>query len=164
VYRDVDALLIRATTHSTDIDLPAWPPLSDDAPEGWRTWLRDVWSRPAVAQAITVASPTLAAQVDRVCAANDVRDRRQLRRLVLATARYLLRMTGRSTPFGLFAGVATARVGSDPAVRWGGHHRPVIRPGTAWLDAVITALEGCPSLLRRLPVTLNNTARDDGEG
>jgi hypothetical protein len=84
--------------------------------------------------------------------------------LVLATARYLLRMTGRSTPFGLFAGVATARVGSDPAVRWGGHHRPVIRPGTAWLDAVITALEGCPSLLRRLPVTLNNTARDDGEG
>lgn len=64
--------------------------------------------------------------------------------------RCLLRMTGRSTPFGLFAGVAAAAVGVPPVVRWGAEHRPVVRAGGSWLVAVIGDLESSPALRRRL--------------
>jgi hypothetical protein len=76
-------------------------------PESVQGWLRGVWAVDAVADAIGHASPVLAQQVKEVCAGR-CPEVRKSRRVVLAMARYLLRMTGRATPFGLFAGVASA--------------------------------------------------------
>jgi thiopeptide-type bacteriocin biosynthesis protein len=86
-----------------------------------------------------------------------------MRRTVVSMARYLSRMTGRSTPFGLFAGVAAARFGSRPVTRWGARHRPVVRADAAWLASTVTGLERCPQLLRRLPVIVNNLCTVRGE-
>jgi len=158
VYQVLDALLIRASTHPSTIDLPAWPDASGAAGTDVESdWLTAVWSRPQVAEAITVASPALADQVARILAGQSC-DPRQRRRAVASVARYLLRMTGRSTPFALFAGVAPAALGAQPDVRWGRRHRPVTRADGAWLAAVITELEECPALIRRLPVMLNDLA------
>lgn len=163
MYRDVDALLVRAAAYPIDLEVPAWPPFAvDTPPQVWRTWLGQVWAVPAVAEAITAASPVLAEQVRRAVTGSG-HDRRQLRRMVLAVARYLLRMTGRCTPFGRFAGVAAGRIGPRPVVRWGDRHHAMVRPGTAWLSAVVTDLERCMPVLRRLPVTVNNTARVRGD-
>ncbi|WP_018909419.1 lantibiotic dehydratase [Salinispora arenicola] len=158
MFQILDALLIRASTHPVTFDLPPWPDLTGEIhPDPVSDWLTAVWSRQKLAAAITAASPTLADQVERI-RTGQCHDIRQLRRTVASTARYLLRMTGRSTPFALFAGVAPAPLGAKPAVRWGQLHQPVLRADGAWLAGVIALLEECPALLHRLPVMLNDLA------
>ena len=155
-----DAVLIRAAAYPGHIDLPAWPDMTgttDEHAGQRRGWLAQAWSREWLADAIGVASPVLARQVARVIAGSAC-DPRRLRLLMLAVARYALRMSGRATPFGLFAGVAPASVGPDLRVRWGEDHRPVLRAGASWLADAVTRLEAYPELLARLPVVANNLA------
>jgi thiopeptide-type bacteriocin biosynthesis protein len=160
MYRHADAIVVRAAAHPDRPDLPDWPAITgslerDAGPRG--DWLRQAWSRAWLAEAVEVASPALARQADRLAAARDS-DPRELRRVTLAVARYALRMTGRATPFGLFAGVAPASIGPGVQVRWGRNHRPVLRPAAAWLSAAVTSLEACPELLARLRVVASNLA------
>src|SRR5262249_2321847 len=117
----------------------------------WRDWLREGWSWESFADAVALASPVLAGQVSKACAGPPV-EPRQLRRIVLSVARYVLRMTGRATPFGLFSGIAPGRLDEGAVTRWGGHHRATVRLDAEWLSAVVVRLESCPALLRRLPV------------
>ena len=158
MYQVLDALLMRAATHPAHADLPAVPDLTGPVQADLvRDWLTTVWSHESLADAITVASPALAGQVARI---RDGRchDPRQLRRTVVSVARYLLRATGRGTPFALFAGVTPAAVGREPAMRWGRQHEPVTRADGAWLASVVASLEQSRELLRRLPVVLNDLA------
>ena len=156
LYKRIDAAMVRLPAHR--LEVPPWPDLSRD-PSGdrdqWRAWLAQLWSNESVAEAIEVASPVLARQVRQLCDGRDV-EPRQVRRVVLSVAKYVLRMTGRATPFGLFAGVAPAWFGARLSVRWGEEHRVVARPDAVWLSHVLTRLEGCPALLRRLHVVTNN--------
>jgi thiopeptide-type bacteriocin biosynthesis protein len=140
------------------MSLPAWPDLtafSDGHVREWRDWLSQVWSRESFADAITVASPVLAEQVGKVSAGRPV-EPRKLRLMVQAVARYVLRMTGRATPFGLFSGIAPVDLDRSVVVRWGEQHRAIIRLDAEWLSAMTARLEGCPQLLRRLPVMASN--------
>lgn len=158
MYEHVDAALIRAVAHPAGLRLPPWPDPADAAPDGvdrWRGWLREVWALPGVAEAIGVASADLAERVARAVDGRGLEER-QLRRAVVAVTRYLLRLTGRATPFGLFAGIGPVGLGPRAAVRWGEGHRAVARPDAVWLDAVVRELEAVPELLERLPVLANN--------
>jgi thiopeptide-type bacteriocin biosynthesis protein len=158
LYRCVDALLIRAAVHPNGLNLPPWPDLNSCADthlQEWRDWLREVWSWESFADAVALASPVLAEQVSKVCAGHPV-EPRKLRRIVLSVARYVLRMTGRATPFGLFSGIAPARLGEATVAQWGEQHRATVRLDAEWLSAVVARLENCPPLLRRLPVVANN--------
>ncbi|MGH4018807.1 MAG: lantibiotic dehydratase [Pseudonocardiaceae bacterium] len=123
--------------------------------ERWRRWLVQVWAQEAIAEAVEVASPVLARRVREVCAGHH-HEARQVRRMVVSVARYVLRMSSRATPFGLFAGVAPAGFGSRLAVRVGEDHRAVARADAVWLAGVVTHLEACPEVLRRVPVMANN--------
>ncbi|KLL11600.1 lantibiotic dehydratase [Protofrankia coriariae] len=165
MYRSLDVPLLRMAVVPADVDLPPWPALDDNtdgAVAGWTDWLRDIWARPVFADAMTLASPSLAARVvsvfDRQC-----HDRRAVRRAVTATARYVLRMTGRATPFGLFAGVGPAGFGARAHVRLGDDHRVHARPGGGWLAALADDLEAFDTLLRRLRVAADGlpVARGD---
>ncbi|MGD6751951.1 lantibiotic dehydratase [Streptomyces sp. BH105] len=158
LYRCADAALVRAARYSR-LPLPAWPDLTDDAPAGkvrWQTWLRDIWSLSEAADSIEQASPLLAQQVETLCSAASP-EPRQLRRAVVSVMRYLLRMTGRATPNGLFAGVAPASFGERPGWSWGEWHRPVVRADGDWIADLIARLEATPELLRHLHVMANNT-------
>ncbi|HEV3157370.1 MAG TPA: lantibiotic dehydratase [Candidatus Baltobacteraceae bacterium] len=158
MYRRIDAVLVRAAIHSNEMDLPAWPDVTESTGahvEQWRDWLVQVWSRGSFAEAIELASPVLACQVRKVFDGHSF-ESRQIRRIIMSVARYVLRMTGRATPFGLFAGVMPAKFGNRLAVRWGENHSPIVRPDAEWLAAVITNLEACPQLLSRLSVVMNN--------
>src|SRR4051812_30636025 len=79
-------------------------------------------------------------------------DAAQVRRMVTSLARYLVRMRGRATPFGLFAGVAPARFGAPAVSQWTGEHQRRTRADGVWLAAVIARLESHFVLLRRLRV------------
>ncbi len=141
-FRCVDAAVIRVAVLGGGLELPPWPDLTGGTPEHvreWRSWLRRVWEQDALVEAIEVASPVLARRVGDVCG-GQVQQPRRVRRVVESVIRYLLRMTSRATPFGLFAGVAPLRFGSRADVRWGERHRAVTRP----------------EVLRRVPVMANN--------
>src|SRR5262245_41300731 len=108
LYRYVDAALVRAAAHQ-ELGLPSWPDLTARPMrvQSWCAWLRKVWAVDAFAETVEHASPALAAEMAAVHAGRTP-DARQALRMVLSAGRYLLRMTGRATPFGLFAGVGPA--------------------------------------------------------
>lgn len=158
-YRAATVALLRAPALSP-ADLPPWPELSERGPDRaaqWIAWLRGVWGQARIAEALAHASPALAESVDAVCHA-DAPDVARVRRAVMATARYLLRMTSRPVPFGLLAGAGLAWFGDQPAVRWGADHRVVAHASGEWLEAVISKLEKMPGLLPGLRVVTNSAA------
>ncbi|RSS49090.1 lantibiotic dehydratase [Streptomyces sp. WAC05858] len=147
-----DVLLLRAAVAPFNVQHMRWPSPND--PGDCRRWLAEVWAEPEFATAVRAATPRLVRAVEQ--AVNDpMGSPRKVRRAVTATARYLLRATGRPTPFGLFAGVATAYCG--PAlVRFGVEHRPVARPDTLWLDHVRRDLQCRPDVLPHLSVAADD--------
>jgi len=162
-YRHVDAALLRATVHGSDVVPALWPDLADPAEvEQSCAWLDEVWSRVAVSEAIAVASPTLADRVEAVRLGLRPGPE-QVRRMVMSVARYLVRMRGRATPFGAFAGVVPLRFGVPVSVGWTECHQARTRAGGVWLAAVIAELEGCSELRARLTVTANDLAVVRGE-
>lgn len=162
-YRHIDAAVLRASAHTAGtVSLPPWPGLGDDArAEEWSVWIAEVWASAPVAQAVAVASPLLAEQIEAALAGRS-REVGQLRRMATALARYLVRMRGRATPFGLFAGVAAVSFGSHPSVRWSDPYQRV-RADAVWLADVIARLESCAPLRLRLPVVVNDLAVVRGE-
>ncbi|MFD8787293.1 lantibiotic dehydratase [Kitasatospora sp. NPDC059599] len=136
-----------------------WPDPAD--PASCRAWLDEVWSDAGFAAAISEAGTSLAERIDAIAAGQPVKPK-QIRRAAIAAARYLLRATGRPTPFGLFAGVAHATTGPAPELRWGTGHQPVARVDTEWLAAVTDTLEADRGLLDRLDVVFNNLASQRG--
>jgi thiopeptide-type bacteriocin biosynthesis protein len=101
--------------------------------------------------ALTVGSRDLLAALDRSPASG--RDAARVQRKLL---RYLIRMSARPTPYGLFAGVALARWGrrTDAALAAAA---PVTRtrPDMEWLWALVGTLEAIPEVRRRLRLIAN---------
>ncbi|WP_018543779.1 lantibiotic dehydratase [Streptomyces sp. LaPpAH-108] len=125
-------------------------------------WLRAVWADKDVAEALQHSSPALATQVRAMCT-DEHPAYRDVQRATLSVARYLLRAQHRATPFGLFAGVATAKFASQARADWGEEHVAVGRAGAEWLAALVARLESYPDLLERLPVVVNNTVTYRGD-
>jgi hypothetical protein len=132
------------------------PPPGSPA-EHWRSWLAPVWTDGPFRQAVTIASPDLAGQVEAVLDGR-VTDPRRARRASLAVARYAIRQARRSTPFGLFAGVTPVQFGGAPAVWIGDAHEAACRPDPEWLDSAIGVAEADSGAMADAEVTVNNLA------
>jgi lantibiotic biosynthesis protein len=122
-----------------------------DARSAGRRTLRELAALPRVHQAIQVASPSLAA------ALSGLDDGA---RQYAALHRYLIRMSTRPTPMGLFAGVAAgtfendsrsgiAMVGGDPV------RMTRTRADSAWLGQVVEQIERDPAARDSLRVRVN---------
>lgn len=81
----------------------------------------------------------------------------------MALAQYLVRMRGRATPFGAFAGVTALRFGQEVSVRWTDCYQARTRADAVWLADMIARLESCVALRRRLPVMANDLVLVRGE-
>ncbi|WP_405807333.1 lantibiotic dehydratase [Streptomyces sp. NBC_01187] len=155
--------MVRASGHR--LPLASWPDLTDSSShrvERWRGWLQAAWSREDLAAAVEHASPVLARQARAICTGG-CEDPRRVRRTASALVRYALRMHGRATPFGLFAGVAPVEFGNELVMAWGDQHRAFARADGAWLADVIKRFEACPAVLHRLSLVANNCAFRRGE-
>lgn len=159
LYRHAGGAMLRAAAFPLEQGL-GWPDMGD--PQSCRAWLCAVWALPGFADAARYASTPFAQQIDAIIDGQQV-DPRRLRTITLSAMRYLLRATGRPTPFGLFAGVAPATVADTARVRWGRHHRPMVRAGTVWLHELIVRLETMPQLLARLDVAVCDLVTDRGD-
>jgi len=163
-FRTGSTALVRAVARPS-LPFPPCPDLDDRSPSGSSArvaWLRAVWADQDFAEALQHSSPVLAAQVGALCTAEHS-TLRDVQRAALSVARYLLRAQHRATPFGLFAGVATAEFGPQARADWGEEHMAVGRAGAEWLAALVARLESCPDLLERLPVVINNTVTYRGD-
>ncbi|HZX04041.1 lantibiotic dehydratase [Kribbella sp.] len=136
-------------------------PAPDDT-EADTAYLEELTRDPAVREAIAVSSPSLAGTLDAVRAGRTV-EPKKLRRAVLATTSYVLRMTTRPTPFGLMAGVAPASFGERTAVRIGRQHRKGVRADAGWLTAVVRRKERELAVVRPLHLVVNNLCRTRGD-
>lgn len=140
MYRYVDAAVVRAAACSPG-HWPVWPDLTGPSANSasWRAWLQQTWSQ-EFAAAVTVASPDLASRMDKICAGRLLPEP-VIRRTVLSVLRYLLRARTRATPFGLFAGVAAARIGTTASLQVGTDHYTVARPDAARITTLVNRFE-----------------------
>ncbi|WP_240796305.1 lantibiotic dehydratase family protein [Streptomyces sp. RFCAC02] len=161
LYGNAGGGMLRAAVNLTGPDMPPWP--CPAAPlEHWRSWLNTVWTDQSFRQAVATASPDLARQVASILGGRTPGVRR-VRRAALATARYAIRYARRSTPFGLFAGVALlGDFGDTSEVRVGEGHRVVARPDPVALDTAISRWEADAERMASVEICVNNLARQRG--
>ncbi|GAB3288946.1 lantibiotic dehydratase [Parasphingorhabdus pacifica] len=160
MYKVIDAAIVRAAPLPCTVDSVEWPDLSggpDEHVTQWRAWLQQVWAIEEFAAAVETASPVLARHVRTICR-EPHRPAAEVRRAAVSVARYLVRATGRATPFGMFSGVAATRFDRSTTVRWGRQHRAVARVDAEWLDRVLVQLESDPELRSQLLVVANAAA------
>ncbi|WP_246127218.1 lantibiotic dehydratase [Embleya hyalina] len=135
---------------------PAAGPDTTDAntPEG----LRRITADPLLREAVRLASGSLSAALDR-CDADIDPGPKRLTGTALSVTRYVLRMTGRPTPFGLFAGVTTARFGPAARVSVRGPGPKAVRVDAELLHERVLAWLAEPTVRRRVDVVLNDLCR-----
>ncbi|WP_223256708.1 lantibiotic dehydratase [Micromonospora endophytica] len=155
--------MVRVAVCAPDRLPVGWPDLtgSGAGAASWRPWLRQVLAVPEFAASLEQASPVLIERVRAVCGGRTMGERER-RRVVVSVLRYLLRACGRATPYGLFAGVATARLAPTTAVRVGDGHLAVARVRAQWLAGLVDRIESDPMVRPYLTVRANNllTCRD----
>ncbi|MFT7835903.1 lantibiotic dehydratase [Saccharothrix sp. BKS2] len=148
LFRAWPVFLVRAPMRCRD----EGPGLSAaDTGGGHLALLRAALADPPLLEAVTLASPSLAAVLDRIAVGRAAELRpKQLRRAALAVLRYDIRMRTRPTPFGLFAGVCAGEFGVGAEFGWGEEHRHRTHVDMSWLYRVVHDLESRPDVLPAL--------------
>jgi lantibiotic biosynthesis protein len=134
--------------------------LSEDASR-LRARLDEIVARPAVREAIFLASPDLEGCID-VWRRQPTSDRGV--RIERSLLRYIARMTTRSTPFGLFAGSTLGRVGTSTALRLAARsqHRRKTRIDFLYLVDLCAKLAALPELQQSLRFRPNTSLYEAG--
>ena len=114
--------------------------------------LRALLDDASVIEAVRFASPELAAPL-----ASWQRGGEPPAAVVRAFARYVTRMAGRATPFGLFAGVAVGAVGEATRLELGTAHRRHARPSVESLVALCDELSRDPEVRAQLRYATNTS-------
>ncbi len=125
--------------------------------------LQELAAQAQISQALAVASPSLWEGLQRLQRGKGSPS--QQRRAYASLLRYLIRMSTRPTPFGLFSGVACGAFADETQAHL---VSPVIarfrtRPDMYWLFAVLQRVEEDRSLVTQLRVRFNQTAYFSGE-
>ncbi|OPC79420.1 lantibiotic dehydratase [Embleya scabrispora] len=120
--------------------------------------LRRATADPLFREALGIAGGSLSAALDRLDAGIDPGPKR-LRGMAMSVSRYALRMSGRPTPFGLFAGVATGRFGPNARVVVRGHAAKAVRLDAERLHERVQAWLALPEVRSRVDVVLNDLSR-----
>ncbi|RKN45711.1 lantibiotic dehydratase [Streptomyces hoynatensis] len=123
--------------------------------------IRRALADPLLHEAIELASGSLSAHLDRLAAGEELSAKR-LAGIARSVSRYALRRQARPTPFGLFAGVATARIAPRTAVAVRGPGPKSVRLDAAWLAERVRGWLESPEVRRRVSVVWNNLCRTRG--
>jgi len=119
--------------------------------------LKALVSRPAIEQALLVASSDIFEGL--AAMQREDTSRHRIERAYASVMRYLVRMSTRPTPFGLFAGVAVGTLGENTTAQLG---IPIVqrirtRPDMSWLLSIIQKIEENTDLVPHLHVIANRT-------
>jgi thiopeptide-type bacteriocin biosynthesis protein len=116
------------------------------APDPQR-YLMELVTRPEIREAIYVASPSLSEAIDAWLAAPAANQR-----VGPPVAKYVARMMGRATPFGLFSGVSVGKLGRETALRLvpRAEYRRRTRIDNDYLFVLVAALAEQPAVRANL--------------
>lgn len=153
LYEGAGQAMLRAAVHTTEPAMPPWPAAMAPV-EAWRAWLSTVWSDTGFRRTVSQASPHLADHVQAIIDGRTPKVRR-MRRAALSTARYAIRYARRSTPYGLFAGVAPLGFDQTASVRIGDEHQAVTRPDPVRLEEMLSAWESDAARMADAEVCVN---------
>ncbi len=125
--------------------------------------LLDLAVRPDVRLALVLASPSLLEGLERVEQGEEKEARKA--RVSAGLLRYLIRMSTRPTPFGVFAGVGWGYFADHTELCLGQTALAGLRarPDMHWLLKLLRHLETDPAVVSQLAVRLNQTAYLSGE-
>lgn len=147
LYRPLDAVMVRAPL------LPIEAYLDLASTERREALLTD----PRVRRALAVGSVSLLTALDRSRQLPPAR--RDDERMRAKLLRYLIRMSTRPTPFGLFAGVALTSCGEQTTLRVRATDAtPRMRPDMAWLMTLVAEAEANGAIRTRLRLVANPLA------
>jgi lantibiotic biosynthesis protein len=153
LYQPLDHLVVRAPL----LPVEAYQALHErDGPGSSRNG-RDGSLDPEVRWALAVASPSLLAALDRAGPGD-----RGSARLEGKLLRYLIRMSTRPTPFGLFAGVGIAGWADRTDLALAGPPGTRTRLDMEWLLRLVLQLEADPQVRRHLCLFANTAAFERG--
>ncbi|MGP3990898.1 lantibiotic dehydratase [Streptomyces sp. 3N207] len=116
---------------------------------------------PVLAEGIALSSEGLSGSLDRI-RRGELPNRKRLMRTALSVTKYAMRISGRPTPFGIFAGVAKARVGEGTYAKLGTGHQKRVRPDAGWLTGAAEALMLSGRRLSGFAVALNDLCTEHG--
>lgn len=143
-FRSADLVLLRLPTRPSSVPGRAIPPALPGT--DLRARIVMLAADRGLMEAVEAASPSLARDVAKVVRGEPEKPGR-LRRTAVALTKYHLRMTGRATPFGLFAGIAPLRFTDAPQLRADMRPLPTSRPHAEWLRSVVARLHEAPEVL-----------------
>src|SRR5438552_1940749 len=121
-----------------------------------RNYLREVYARPEVREALFVASPDLEERFDEWLRQPESELGQKVER---ALVRYFARMAGRATPFGLFAGCSVGILGAETnlVLAERAHYARHTRLGLDYVVSLTDALARDPDVRPRLAFGVNSS-------
>jgi hypothetical protein len=160
MFRAVGGSMIRA---SVGDPLTTWPGPSPDGfasgdASAYRGFVQSIWADDWFASAVWLASPGLAAAARTLSGDSSSVRGAKTRRAAHALARYAVRMRGRATPFGLFAGVGLTQPGAATGETLLPETHLAVRADSQWIAELMSSLEADSCLRRRLWVQANDLA------
>lgn len=113
-------------------------------------------------EAISIASPSLRSFYEFLNISKDEADKKTIQKVektLISLFRYFIRMSTRTTPFGLFSRVVQGHFGdrSDLEVRSFSDNQKRARPDMEWIFHVIKLIESDPIIFDELKVRMNKT-------
>ncbi len=117
--------------------------------------LKQAVSQSAIKQALTAASTDMSEALERI--QDEAILNKRTKRVYSSLLRYIIRMSTRPTPFGLFSGVAIGILADQTNVQLSASKIEHIRtrPDMSWLLHIIQKIEGDPKILPQLSVIVN---------
>ncbi|MFJ8846207.1 lantibiotic dehydratase [Streptomyces cyaneofuscatus] len=166
-YTPLDCLFVRISAMprkdpGSGLPRPGEHPRADEAAPVSAAQVREAVRDPLFREALRIASGSLADSLDRLDAEADLGPKR-LHRTALSVSRYALRAETRPTPFGLFAGVVSARAADTTKVRIAGPGEKAVRPDAEWLTRRVDQWLEHPEVRRRVDVVRNDLIRVRGD-
>jgi lantibiotic biosynthesis protein len=123
--------------------------------------IKNLLEKDYVKEAIAVASPSLYKSLPSLYKESNKKNTNQV---AISVLKYLSRMSTRSTPFGLFAGVASGKFSDNTNITMGSptYFQKRTRPDMEWLFSVIHHLEQKIDVVKQLYVTRNHAVQNTG--
>ncbi|TSB46225.1 lantibiotic dehydratase [Alkalicoccobacillus porphyridii] len=117
--------------------------------------LKEYINRAEIREAIAVASPNLFQSLDKIYGSPNAK---KTRNTISSLLKFLIRMSSRPTPFGLFSGITVGELGPDTVGKIAtiDKHQKRARPDMEWLLGLVCKIEGEPLIADKLNVFFND--------
>ncbi|WP_068497120.1 lantibiotic dehydratase [Paenibacillus kribbensis] len=122
--------------------------------EGLQNKLFHIVKDPIIREALSIASPSLMSSVNQIL---DNPNLKKVDKIIKALAHYMIRLSTRATPYGVFAGVAMGSFESENKLVLGdlSCNRKIARPDMQWLMDLVKGLERKRHVVEQVKVRTN---------